>query len=339
MQFASVGALVQSNLMQQGRKNAFMFDGNVNIDQATENISTWAKSSLAARSILIDIDENNIARGTPAGGVKDSRYYFTYGPLSSPFAATKANVYLIDVNDDTTRGELRYRKWLSHNARTSYDITDPLCGPMSTIRLLDASWYEYAFVSYNPIMLVPESVSDKVTGLSFTSAETRNLNYSTSDNYGNVRSATTYFGTRVYDFASDSLTADAVSTTKVTAGESATFSTKTFKEGWISPFASNRYYNSPRSGGATTTYVNGVGYGQDIIQATDKYYGATSLPTTPAFNYEWASYLVWNGERILCEVLRRGRDFVQNATGNTRLEPNFTFNTMQSPTFVSLIDV
>lgn len=322
MIFASAGARLQTKTLAKHRNFLFLFDDTADKDVATASISGWAKEVLKARSAGFVLEDDTLT-GTPASGVKAGKYYFAYTAFAESMVKDTQSTAYNSVDLDTTRNEYRYKKWLTVNGFNFRQMNDRNYGPVSDFNpTLDDTWDRYFFTSRAQMVLVPESVSGKVTGLRCTANETRPTYYSNTYANGDRASATTSYNTMTYNMASDALqiTVSAMPM-NISPALSLSLYEGALPEGFVIPTSVYRRVYTPNQGAISSSYYRGMAFGQDILTVSEKFFGVTSLATTPDFDFAWAASMIWNEERFIGQVLTRGQDFEQQQKGSTRVNP------------------
>lgn len=339
MLFASRGAVIQNGLFIGARKRMFMFDSSIKTEEAMTNALSWVKQMVEARSIAYSIDANKIY-GCACSGIKASKFYpaeFRHGVWS----ATVSSLYMFSPADSLTAERRALKYGVLHPQPNDKNfLSNPLAGPLS---LSNHSLYD----TYLPKAL-PQEATMKTVLLSkkyvanygaggFYFDVTDSYNYGGGNaNYTFTRS---YFGVSAnYNTELNTYSQVYVSVGQSTKGQLVRLYNTAPAAGIASIYTSEQYVYSPFSGVGSATYSwsnvpkNPNVQSNAVINVAVPYGGPVA--DTPDFEIEWAGCPVWNGEKISCEVFRKGVDFTNNTLQKTDTQPDISLVALPEPTYI-----
>lgn len=344
MIFASVGAVLQTGLMARARKRAFLFDSTVTPETALTDAVTWVKKLTEARSIAYNNTGGKLV-ATACSGIVSSQFYPAHSSNQVPFLRTVAAFALFNPTDTLSAeqralkmGVMGYIGNVGLNGANTI-FTNALAGPVSLSNSdVSDSYTPNRFPGqYMQTVLVPNSLASKLGFMQVIADVTARYssagsgtNYSYSYSYAAVASR---YSTEANTYAQSPVSYD--SSTQGTAVNV----TGIPPAGIVMGYGAQRYYYNPLSGTTTDNYTYSLPGGNNNIplqHAALFNFVATNQPDSPAFDFKWAGCPVWNGQKIVCEVFRVGTDLIQNAQGQTNVQPDLTIATIAAPNVMSV---
>lgn len=337
MMFASRGAVIQNGLFVGARKRMFMFDSSINIETAMTNALSWVKQMVEARSIAYNIDENKIY-GCACSGIKASKFYpaeLRHGVWS----ATVSSLLMFSLSDSLTAERRALRYGVLHPQNNTNFLGNPLAGPLA---LSNNSLYDTYLPKELPqsgkmkTVLLPKKYAANYGAGGFYFDVTGSYDYGGSgSSYTFTRS---YFGVSAnYNTELNTYSQVYVSVGQSTKGQLVRLYNTAPAAGIASIYTTEQYVYSPFSGAGSVTYSWSNVPSNPNVQSNAVInvavpYGAPA--DTPDFEIEWAGCPVWNGEKISCEVFKKGIDFTNNTLQKTDTQPDISLVALPEPTYI-----
>ncbi|QYW04081.1 hypothetical protein pEaSNUABM46_00097 [Erwinia phage pEa_SNUABM_46] len=344
MIFASSGGNIQKTLMTTARKRAFMFDSSITPETALTDPVTWAKNMVEARSIGYSVADNKLL-GCACSGIL-SQYLIPAEIYHAAYDRTVNNSQIFAMSDTLTAQQRALKHGVMSYLNADNSFANPLAGPVS---LSSDSIYDTYTPTHLPAVtslktvLIPKKYAGSygVGGHFPNQAGTYNSSGSGSNNSWSY----TYYAARAsYGTEDNSYAQGNVGFGSAAVGTIVRLFGSAPVVGMASVYGVQNYIYNTLVGNNVNSWTYSRPGNVDIILQHKPVvkigFASTAPADTPAFDIEWLGCPIWNGEKISCEIFRKGTDFKNNVQQQTNVEPDVSFlQTLAVPGVASVISV
>ncbi|QYW03057.1 hypothetical protein pEaSNUABM14_00097 [Erwinia phage pEa_SNUABM_14] len=344
MIFASSGGNIQKTLMAVARKRAFMFDSSITPEAALTDPVAWVKNMVEARSIGYSVADNKLL-GCSCSGIA-SQYFFPAEVNHDAYERTVNNSPIFSMSDTLTAQQRALKHGVMSYLNADNSFANPLAGPVS---LSAPSAYDTYNPSHLPVVgtiktvLIPKKYASLYgVGGHFPD---RTGTYNSSGSGSNNSWSYTYFASRAsYGTEDNSYAQGNISFGSSSIGNIIRLFGSAPVAGMASVYGVQNYIYNTLVGNNVNTWTYSRPGNVDVpLQHKPVVkigFASTAPADTPAFDIEWLGCPIWNGEKISCEIFRKGTDFKNNVQQQTNVEPDVSFlQTLAVPGVASVISV